>query len=113
MDVAALVVSALALVVSAATFIYARRDRRRDRVWKILTESPANLRTVDALDEEPSPGTRLTMLQRTASSLDAAGAKSLGDALRKVCDHPWGTQTTEEARTDRDTFKSLVTEFMN
>lgn len=113
LEIAGLVAAVSAVVVSVVSLALARRSRIHDRIWSILVDSPANLRSLEALDDDEDQTVRLKMLGRTASSLDMAGASELGDALRRVCRHAWGPAAEPEAETDRVEFQQAVARFMN
>ena len=101
--VAALVVAALAFLVSLTTLILSIRNRRLDldrqkindrriRVWGILC-SDAGSRSVEALDQTDNKTVnRLNFLKRTATQLDQAGAPELATKLRAVIENAtWPT----------------------
>jgi hypothetical protein len=112
-EVAPLVVSVAALCLALASFVFARRDRTRDRVWDLLQQGNGGTRSIDALSHDEDQTIRVVMVKRTANQLELAGAKSLGEALKHVCSQPWGTETTAESTQAREEFRESVVRFMN
>ena len=108
-SIAAVLISVISLIISWAN---RKRDIDREKensirakAWEILN-ADAGFRTVNAL-EQPDGQTakRIMFLERTADQLRLAGARELGDQLKRFLDEtkskwPNADEKTKKARED-------------